>query len=192
MINATLRITLWRDETMEDFNNTFESEHDFAATSVMVDTEVENSDTLSVVPLNSEHDADFVTEADDVASSDETLVSHALDVVISNAVVTPTPGNARPMQKGRFVMGLMIAATGIGLMLIVAVGALQSAGASGNFSLPAVAICMVVGLMFLGGGFGVMATAAPQFDDNEFDRLMRMGDVSPESDAVGTEQPNAA
>ena len=112
---------------MEDFNSTLDSKNDFAATSVVVEAEVENSDTLSVGGLNSERDADFVTQTDDLSSSEETPASHALDVVISNAVVTSTPGNARPMQKGRFFMGLVIAATGIGLMLIVAVGALQSA-----------------------------------------------------------------
>jgi len=30
----------------------------------------------------------------------------------------------------------------------------------------------------LGGGFGLMATAAPSLDDGEFDRLMEAGNIS--------------
>lgn len=101
--------------------------------------------------------------------------SHALDVVISVADGSQKPKPVRPMQLKRFLSGLVFAAGGIGLMLCVAVGALQDAGADGDLSLPAVAICMVIGLMLLGGGFGVMATAAPTFDDGEFERLLRKG-----------------
>lgn len=152
---------------MDDFKNTFDSENHFEHDVATIDAPVA-----------------FVPEAVDVAQDDQepsgqtedsVLVSSALDVVISSAVVTPTPSTAKPMQKRRFLMGLLTAGGGIGLMLCVAVGALQSAGASGHLSLPAVSICMVVGLMLLGGGFGVMATAAPKFDDDEFDRLLRMG-----------------
>lgn len=104
-----------------------------------------------------------------------TPTSHALDVIISAAEPPRKPKPARPLQLKRFLTGMVFAACGIGLMLCVAVGALQDAGADGNFSLPAVAICMVAGLMLLGGGFGIMATAAPTFDDDEFDRLLRQG-----------------
>lgn len=84
----------------------------------------------------------------------------------------------KPMQKGRFLMGLVFSSLGIGLMLAIAVGALQNVGLNGRLSLPAVGVCMVVGLVLLGGGFGVMATAAPTFDDDEFDRLVADGDAS--------------
>lgn len=85
---------------------------------------------------------------------------------------------ARPMQKKRFIVGLMLSSSGIGLMLTVAAGALQTMGANGRLSLPIVGLCMVLGLMMLGGGFGLMATAAPTFDDDEFDRLMQAGNTS--------------
>lgn len=113
-----------------------------------------------------------------VEDDDGTPTSHALDMVISAAENPSKPQSARPMQIKRFLSGLMFAAGGIGLMLCVAAGALQDAGADGKLSLPAVAICMVIGLMLLGGGFGVMATAAPTFDDGEFDRLLRQGNQS--------------
>ncbi|MEQ9406701.1 MAG: hypothetical protein RIK87_03205 [Fuerstiella sp.] len=85
---------------------------------------------------------------------------------------------ARPMQKQRFLMGLVFSTLGIGLMLIVAVGTLQGFGINGRLSLPVVGLCMIIGLMLLGGGFGIMATAAPTFDDDEFERMVRAGDRS--------------
>lgn len=83
------------------------------------------------------------------------------------------PVSGRPMQKSRFLAGLLFSGLGLSLMLAVAVGALQDFGLSGRFSLPAVGGCMVIGLMLVGGGFGMMATAAPRFDDDEFDRLVQ-------------------
>lgn len=153
---------------MDDFNN-FNSEETF-------DTESTDSNSSVAVALNVDHE--------ECETWHETPASNALDVVVSNAVVTPQPSSARPMQKGRFFTGMLFAGGGIGLMLCVAVGALHSAGASGNLSLPSVALCMIAGLMLLGGGFGVMATAAPRFDDNEFDRLMRAGDLPLPSDSL--------
>ncbi|MEZ6124577.1 MAG: hypothetical protein R3C49_15570 [Planctomycetaceae bacterium] len=86
---------------------------------------------------------------------------------------TETPPSARrPMQVRRFLLGLMLSAGGMGLMLFVAAGALQAAGANGALSLPTVALAMIIGLMLLGGGFGIMATSAPGLDDGEFERLM--------------------
>jgi len=120
-----------------------------------------------------------VTSADHVLNS-ESLDSEFHDNVSFDAAgvpaVTPPPVKTQPMQKRRFASGLAIATSGIGLMMFVAMGALRDVGADGHFSLPAVALCMVIGLMMLGGGFGIMATAAPKFDDDEFERLMRLGD----------------
>jgi len=110
----------------------------------------------------------FAIEADDT-----TDVAPLLQV----PAVTPVPEKARPMDKRRFLSGLAFATGGMALMLIVAIGALHSAGASGRLSLPAVAVCMIIGLMLLGGGFGIMATAAATFDDGEFERLMHSGDA---------------
>lgn len=83
-----------------------------------------------------------------------------------------TGGPATPMQLKRFLFGMLIATGGIALMLIVAFGILQGWGIHKDLSLPAIGLCMILGLMMLGGGFGVMATAAGTFDDDEFDRLM--------------------
>ncbi len=94
------------------------------------------------------------------------------------APMTPRTKRGRPMQKARFVWGLFLSASGMGLMLVVAAGALHGAGVNGRLSLPVVGLCMIIGLMLLGGGFGIMATASPTFDDDEFDRLMQAGDIN--------------
>lgn len=81
-------------------------------------------------------------------------------------------GSGRPMQVRRFLCGTLVAATGVAIMLVVAFGLLQGWGVNERLSLPLIALCMIVGLMLLGGGFGVMATSAGTFDDDEFERLM--------------------
>ncbi len=91
---------------------------------------------------------------------------------------TNTQPTARPMKKCRFMAGLVLSTCGVATMLMVAAGTLQNLGINGRWALPAVGLCMLVGLMLLGGGFGIMATSAATFDDHEFDRLMESGNVS--------------
>jgi hypothetical protein len=90
---------------------------------------------------------------------------------------TNTQPAARPMKKCRFLAGLILSTCGVATMLMVAAGTLQNLGINGRMSLPAVGLCMIVGLMLLGGGFGIMATSAATFDDHEFDRLMESGNL---------------
>ena len=78
----------------------------------------------------------------------------------------------QPMQVGRFLMGMLTSAVGVTTMLVVAFGVFQGWGMDERLSLPVIAISMILGLMLLGGGFGVMATSAGTFDDDEFERLM--------------------
>ncbi len=81
------------------------------------------------------------------------------------------------MRKLRFLTGLGLSTCGVATMLMVAAGTLQHLGVTGRLSLPVVGLCMIVGLMLLGGGFGIMATSAATFDDGEFDRLMEAGNL---------------
>ena len=76
------------------------------------------------------------------------------------------------MKVGRFLMGMLTSAVGVTTMLVVAFGVFQGWGMDERLSLPVIAISMILGLMLLGGGFGVMATSAGTFDDDEFERLM--------------------
>jgi len=90
---------------------------------------------------------------------------------------TNTQPAARPMKKSRFLAGLILSTCGVATMLMVAAGTLQNLGINGRLSLPVVGLCIIVGLMLLGGGFGIMATSAATFDDHEFDRLMEAGNL---------------
>lgn len=78
----------------------------------------------------------------------------------------------RPMRVMQFIRGMLLASIGVGLMLAVAFGVLHGWGIKGDMTMPVIGLCMILGLMFLGGGFGLMATASGTFDDDEFDRLM--------------------
>lgn len=78
----------------------------------------------------------------------------------------------RPFKPQQFLFGLALSAGGMVLMLFVAAGALHDVGGGGAVSLPATGLCMILGLMLLGGGFGQMAISSPSFDDTEFQRLL--------------------
>ena len=90
----------------------------------------------------------------------------------STEATPPRPEPPRGMRKLRFVFGMLLTGSGIALILSVAAGAVQAFGVTGRLSLPAVGLCMIVGVMCLGGGFGVMATSAATFENDEFERLM--------------------
>lgn len=87
-------------------------------------------------------------------------------------VSTPT------IDKGRFAFGMLLSAAGIATLLFIAAGALQQSGIAEQFSMPVVACTAILAIMMLGGGFGLMATAAAGFDDGEFERLMEAGNIS--------------
>lgn len=118
---------------------------------------------------------------------------------VTRPAVIPTPPPIKPLEKGRFAMGLLLSSGGITLLLFVAMGMLQQIGLNGWVSLPLIALTSIGGVMMLGGGFGLMATAAPGFDDGEFERLMEAGnisnvcdDTSPAADSIPVETPAAA
>ena len=123
------------------------------------------------------------SDSSDVADVGLRQTAATLKAIRTAAVVTPTPTTCpgRPIRKRRFLLGLLLAAGGMGLMLFVAAGALHAAGASGSLSLPTVALAMIIGLMLLGGGFGIMATSAAVLDDGEFERLMNASDNQAEN-----------
>lgn len=97
----------------------------------------------------------------------------------------------RTMQPVRFAMGLMISAAGIGMILSVALGMFQIRKFGGDMSLLIVAFVVLLGVMFLGGGFGVMATSSAGFDESEFDRLSSAGNLSAEYDSMFTADMNS-
>lgn len=92
----------------------------------------------------------------------------------------------RAMRPVRFAMGAMISATGVGMILSVAFGMFQIRKFGGDMSLLIVGFVVLLGVMFLGGGFGVMATSSAGFDESEFDRLSIAGNLCTEYDSMFT------
>jgi hypothetical protein len=96
----------------------------------------------------------------------------------------PIRGHVRAMRPMRFSIGAMISATGIGMILSVAFGMFQIRKFGGDMSLLIVGFVVLLGVMFLGGGFGVMATSSAGFDESEFDRLSTAGNLCAEYDSM--------
>lgn len=83
--------------------------------------------------------------------------------------------NRRKLQPGRFVIGLLLSSMGISTILLVGINLVHISRVRNEFALPIVGGSVVAGIMLLGGGFGLMATSAAGFDEEEFDRLMTSG-----------------
>lgn len=83
--------------------------------------------------------------------------------------------NRRKLQLGRFVIGMLLSSIGISTILLVGINLVHISRVRNEFALPIVGGSVVAGIMLLGGGFGLMATSAAGFDEEEFDRLMASG-----------------
>ncbi|MCA9011395.1 MAG: hypothetical protein KDB01_16700 [Planctomycetaceae bacterium] len=84
----------------------------------------------------------------------------------------------RKFRACRFTVGMLSTAGGAALILGVGFFVDEIRDAGGEFTLPLVGILALVGVMLLGGGFGVMATSSSGFDEEEFDRLATAGNIS--------------
>jgi hypothetical protein len=101
------------------------------------------------------------------------------------------PEAPRRMRPARFAVGLLSTTIGMAMILLVGVKMLEVRQLGGNFALPLVAITVLTGVMLLGGGFGLMATASSGFDEQEFDRLLKAGSIaSAEMEQAPVEQEN--
>lgn len=87
-------------------------------------------------------------------------------------IVEKTNSGRRPIRVRRFLVGLLLSVTGIAAILIVASSTLRLHQLGKEIALPIVASGILLGILLLGGGFGVMAAAAGSGDESEFDRLM--------------------
>ena len=107
------------------------------------------------------------------------------DLIAMEPAVANTPESAprllEPIRKFRairFAVGMLSTAGGAALILGVGVFVDEIRDAGGDFTLPLVGILALVGVMLLGGGFGVMATSSSGFDEEEFERLATAGNIS--------------
>lgn len=94
----------------------------------------------------------------------------------------------RPM---RFAVGLTLTTISVSLILWIAIRMLDVHHLGGRFALALVAVVVMSSVMMLGAGFALMATAAADFDDSEFERLIRSGNIS-SADALMTESSSGS
>jgi hypothetical protein len=97
------------------------------------------------------------------------------------AVEAPGPESLSERKKLRplkFATGLCLTTFGMGIVLFVGVRMLEVQQIGGDFALLIVAGSVLTGVTLLGGGFGLMASASSGFDEQEFDRLARAGNIS--------------
>lgn len=88
------------------------------------------------------------------------------------------PGTIRKFQPLRFATGLFCTASGVALILGVGLRVMEMNNVGADFTMPLIGISLLIGVMLVGGGFGVMATSSSGFDEDEFDRLATAGNIS--------------
>ncbi|MEJ7592746.1 MAG: hypothetical protein WKF77_14455 [Planctomycetaceae bacterium] len=114
-------------------------------------------------------------------SSAETFETHRSAIVspvIDSDVIKKIPTLIQKFQPLRFAMGLLSTASGVALILGVGVRVIEMRNIGGDFTMPLIGICVLIGVMLLGGGFGIMATSSSGFDEDEFERLAAAGNIS--------------
>ena len=89
-----------------------------------------------------------------------------------------TSAERKKLRPLRFATGLCLTTFGMGMVLFVGIRMLEVQQVGGDFALLIVAGSVLTGVTLLGGGFGLMATASSGFDEQEFDRLARAGNIS--------------
>lgn len=100
------------------------------------------------------------------------------DFAPEESVAADAVREPRRMRPLRFASGLMLTTAGVCIILTIGVQALEVRQLGGDFALVLVAFGVLSGVVLLGGGFGLMATASAGFDEREFDQLMRAGNIS--------------
>lgn len=117
----------------------------------------------------------------DAVVASETIESYRSAVVISDMdsdEMPQIPASIRKFQPLRFATGILCTASGVALILGVGFRVIEVRNVGGDFTMPLIGICLLIGVMLLGGGFGVMATSSSGFDEAEFDRLATAGNIS--------------
>jgi len=88
------------------------------------------------------------------------------------------PESIQKFQPLRFAVGLLCTSAGVALILGVGLRVIETRSVGGDFTMPLIGIGVLMGVMLVGGGFGVMATSSSGFDEAEFDRLATVGNIS--------------
>ncbi|MCA9036471.1 MAG: hypothetical protein KDA91_15155 [Planctomycetaceae bacterium] len=94
---------------------------------------------------------------------------------------TPASVNGTTFHLRRFLAGLMLTALGVMSILLVGVSLIHVRRVGTEMALPIVGVAVLIGIMLLGGGFGLMATASamPTDGDDVFGASL-LADTNPE------------
>ena len=129
--------------------------------------------------LEKPRSADITVRGRTAAAIQSTSSEQASMIVPETGVSSTTPVPPRGFRLGRFLAGFLLAGLGMALILVIGVGLLFIRRMNAETAMAIVGVVVLAGIMCLGGGFGLMATAAAGYDEQEFDRLMS-GESSPE------------
>ena len=84
----------------------------------------------------------------------------------------------RPLKPLRFAFGMLLTGCGMAMILLIGIRLIEVRLTGGDVSMPFVAVGVLIGVILLGGGFGIMASSSSGFDEDEFDRLAEAGNIS--------------
>ncbi len=128
----------------------------------------------------------------EIVTIDSANLAESFEMTIPETDVLESPGpetssERKKLRPLRFATGLCLTTFGMGMVLFVGIRMLEVQQIGGDFALLVVAGSVLTGVTLLGGGFGLMATASSGFDEKEFDRLARAGNIS--AVVMSTEKP---
>ena len=138
-------------------------------------------------------DTNTANIASETITVDSAMAAESFEMTVPETFSIESPGPETSAEKKklrplRFATGLCLTTFGMGMVLFVGIRMLEVQQVGGDFALLIVAGSVLTGVTLLGGGFGLMATAASGFDEHEFDRLARAGNIS--AVVMSTERPS--
>ena len=138
-------------------------------------------------------DTNTANIASETITVDSAMAAESFEMTVPETFSIESPGPETSAEKKklrplRFATGLCLTTFGMGMVLFVGIRMLEVQQVGGDFALLIVAGSVLTGVTLLGGGFGLMATAASGFDEHEFDRLARTGNIS--AVVMSTERPS--
>jgi hypothetical protein len=121
--------------------------------------------------------------ASETVTVDSAKAAESFEMTAAETFSLESPGpetsaERKKLRPLRFATGLCLTTFGMGMVLFVGIRMLEVQQIGGDFALLVVAGSVLTGVTLLGGGFGLMATASSGFDEQEFDRLARAGNIS--------------
>jgi hypothetical protein len=142
------------------------------------DAEAANTDVLVPSSVRPDH-LKNLTNSEHSVSQSGSQSQNASEEGAMKGTEEQTPARIRrKFRPLRFIVGLTLTTISVSLILWVAIRMIDVHLLGGRFALVLVAVVVMSSVMMLGAGFGLMATAAADFDDSEFERLIRSGNIS--------------